>query len=348
MKILKYLFFLILLILIGGAIYFGTQDGTYEVSDSIVIDAPVEVVFDKVNDYKTWEEWGPWKEDDPTLVYSYAEKTSGEGASYSWEGELDGSMKTTKVIPYTLIEQDLTLLTPAGERNPKVVWNFEEVEEGTKVTWNMMGEHELMDKVYYSFSDMDFDGQMHEMQERGLSTLATSVKDDMEVFSINVDGITEYGGGYYMYTSAASSMNDVSNKMTPMMQEVLSYMENGNLQQSGNPFTLYNQVDENTNNVIFSTAVPVREKVITPSGSPVLCGFMEPLTAVKISLNGNYDHLSEAYEQGMAYLQQNNLTPNPSLPMFEVYITNPSEVPNPAEWVTQIYLPIITPADPNS
>ena len=56
MKILKYLFFLLLIIIIGSAIYFGTKDGSYDIQDTMVINAPPEVVFNKVNDYKNWEE----------------------------------------------------------------------------------------------------------------------------------------------------------------------------------------------------------------------------------------------------------------------------------------------------
>lgn len=346
MKILKYLLFLILIIIIGGAIYFATQDGNYDISDSKVIDAPVEVVFNKVNEYKTWEHWGPWKEEDPSMTFTYAEKTSGEGASYSWEGAMDGAMTTTKVIPNSEIHQDLTLMTPAGERNPKVYWHFEEVEEGTKVTWGMKGEHPMMDKMYYTFSDMDFESQMHEMHQSGLEGIAEAVDKDMKVYSVNVEGITQYGGGYYMYTSAAASMNDVPSKMGPMMQQVMGFMQDGNLQMSGMPFTIYNQVDEANNNVIFSTAIPVREKVLTPSGSPVLCGFMQPLTTIKTTLKGNYENLHLAYEKAMAYMTQNNLTAHPTAPMFEVYATDPTQVPNPADWLTQVYIPIVTPEDP--
>jgi hypothetical protein len=193
---------------------------------------------------------------------------------------------------------------------------------------------------------MDFEGQMHEMHLSGLEGIAKSVKEDMEVYTVNVEGITQYGGGYYMYTSAAASMNDVPTKMSPMMQQVIGYMEQGNLPMAGMPFTIYNQIDEANNNVIFSTAVPVREKVLTPSGSPVLCGMMEPVTTIKTTLKGNYQNLPMAYEQAMAYLAQNNLTLHPTAPMFEVYATDPTQVPNPADWLTQVYIPIVTPVDP--
>ncbi|RMA57897.1 SRPBCC family protein [Ulvibacter antarcticus] len=341
MKILKYLFFLILIVLIGGAIYFGTKDGNYDITDTKVIKAPAEVVFNIVNDYKTWEEWGPWKKEDSTMILTYAEKTEGEGASYSWKGEMDGSMTTTKVIPNKEIEQDLTLLTPGGERNPKVYWNFEEVEGGTKVTWGMKGEHPLMDKVYYATSDMDFDSQMHEMNQKGLEGLETLVMKKMNEYSINVDGVTNYGGGYYMYNTTSSMQSDVGQKMGPMLGQVSGYMQENNIQMAGMPFTIYNQIDEANGNVIFSACIPVREKIITPAGSPVLCGFMQPITTIKTTLKGKYEHLPEVYKEAKKYIAENNLIIHPTAKMFEVYSTDPGEVPNPANWLTEVYIPIL-------
>ncbi len=346
MKILKYLLFLILIVIIGSAIYFGTKEGTYDISDTMVIQAPPEVVFNKVNDLKSWETWGPWKKEDSTMTFNYAEKTSGEGASYSWEGEMSGSMTTTKVIPNKEIEQDLTLHTPAGVRNPKVYWTFEEVEGGTKVTWGMKGEHTLIDKAYYSISGYDFEKGMHEMNQQGLEGIAEEVAADMKKYTINVDGVTKYGGGYYMYTTTAAKQNEIGERMASMMNQVKGFIEQNKLNMAGMPFTIYNEIDNATGTVIFSTCIPVKEQVITPEGSPVVCGFMNPTSAVKTSLKGDYSHLSEAYAKGREYIEKNSLNTDPNAKMFEVYTTDPGEVPNPADWLTEIYIPIVPTPEP--
>ncbi|HBT09461.1 MAG TPA: AraC family transcriptional regulator, partial [Leeuwenhoekiella sp.] len=59
-------------------------------------------------------------------------------------------MRTTSVIENQRIEQDITFITPGGERTANVYWQFEKVENGTKVTWGMRGEHTLMDKAYFT------------------------------------------------------------------------------------------------------------------------------------------------------------------------------------------------------
>ena len=75
MKILKYLFFLLLVVLIAGAIYVTLQPNSYDVKRSKLIKAPVSVIFNNVNDYKNWKSWGPWHEDDPSIAETYSDKT---------------------------------------------------------------------------------------------------------------------------------------------------------------------------------------------------------------------------------------------------------------------------------
>lgn len=339
MKILKYLLFLILIVLIAGAVYFGTQDGNYDLSETKTIDAPVSLIYNKVNDYKTWEHWGPWKKEDSTMVFTYPENTVGEGGSYSWTGMMDGSMTTTSATENQEILQDLSLLTPAGERNPKVYWNFEETPEGTQVTWGMKGEHTFMDKVYYGLSGLDFNGDMKKMHDAGLDGIAKSVAEDMKKYSITVEGIKEYGGGYYMFTSAASKTTELSEKMGPMYGKILAFMQQNGIKQNGMPFTIYNEWNLENQTTIFSTAIPVKEKIIVTEGD-VLCGYMPPLSAVKTVLTGNYENLGEAHEKAQAYIKEKNLLLNPEHPMFEVYTNDPGLFPNPADWITEVYHPV--------
>lgn len=63
-------------------------------------------------------------------------------------------------------------------------------------------------------------------------------------------------------------------------------------------------------------------------------------------MKGNYKHLPEAYTKGRQYMEENDLQADPNGKMFEVYVTDPEETPNPANWLTEIYIPIITAPEP--
>lgn len=340
MKILKYLLFLILLVIIGSAIYFGTKDGSYDIQDSVVIAAPSQVVFDKVNNFKSWESWNAWKNDDPDIGYTYAEKSSGEGATFSWDGKKSGSITTKKVIPNSEIIQDITYNSPTGKSEAEMYWKFEGMGDSTKVIWGTKGEHSLVEKAYSSLKKSNFTTTIHKMNRTALGNIAEEVQGDMKKYSINVDGVTQYGGGYYMYTTSVAKQQEVGQKSISMMSVVQEFIAKNKLNKAGDPFILFNETDTANNTVIFSTGIPVREQVITPEGSPVVCGFMDPISAVKVSLKGNTDYIPQALQKGIEYLGNNDLVKDPAQKMFEIYVTDKIQDPNPANWLTEIYIPI--------
>ncbi len=346
MKILKYLLFLILIVIIAGAIYFGTKDGSFDVSKTKVIDAPPEVVYNNVKDFRNWEQWGPWMEEDTNMTITYAEKTEGEGASYSWKSEEmgDGKMQTVRVIPNKEIDQKIVFNSPMGDSESDVYWRFEPAEEAgkTKVTWGMKGEQSFMEKVFMSLQSEDFETSLGTMYQSGLDRLETELKTSMEQYTITVDGITQHGGGFYMYNTTAAKISEIGEKMGPMLGQIAGYMDTNNINSAGMPFTIYNEINEQNGTVIFSAAIPVAARVITPEGSPVLCNYMAPVSALKTTLKGNYDNLPEAYEAAKSYLATNNLLRDNSRNMFEVYANDPGEVPNPSDWITEIYIPVLT------
>ncbi|MGB3774870.1 MAG: SRPBCC family protein [Leeuwenhoekiella sp.] len=343
MKIIKYLFFLILLVFIGGALYFATKDGSYQIEKSEIIEAPVSVVFKKVNDYKTWENWGPWKKEDSTMVFNYPEKTSGEGASYSWNGkDWDGSMKTTEVIPNQSLKQQIDFETPAGERKADIYWRFEKVDQGTEVTWGMEGEHGLVDKAYFSIFNVDFESSTQKMFVDGLDGLRKNVEKELEIYSINVDGVTQYGGGFYMYSTTASSLEAIPQKMNQLLPAISSYMEQNSITRAGRPMTIYNTYDKLGETAIVSAAIPTTTRVIVPDNSNVLCGFMPAQTVIKTTLKGNYKNLDEAIDKAMKYLVDNNYKKSETSSLFAIYSNDREDVANPAEWLTEIYVPIVS------
>ena len=83
MKTFKYILFLLLIAIIGLAIYIAVQPNEFEFSRSRVIKAPKSMLFNKVNDFKNWPSFSPWIEKDSEAVLIYGEKTSGPGGNYS-------------------------------------------------------------------------------------------------------------------------------------------------------------------------------------------------------------------------------------------------------------------------
>lgn len=342
MKILKYLFFLFLIAIIAGAIYIATKDGEYHFEESTIVEAPLPVVFNEVNNYYNWETWGPWRTETDDMIISYNENTRGEGGGFSWKSENlgDGSIETVNVNPEESIEQRVIHNPTFSESDGKMYWEFEEVEEGTKVTLGMTGKQSFKEKLAFALTENSLSGIFKPRLSRSLEKLNKGLQNKMKVYSINVDGVTTHGGGFYMYTTTATKISQVPTRMQKMLTEVRNYMENNNIAMQGDPFVLYNSWDEQNNSAIYSVGIFTPSLVITPTDSDVLNGMMPVQKVVKTTLKGDHENLKEAWDLAYQYIEENNLQADEESQPFEVYKTDPDTTLNPANWITEIFIPI--------
>lgn len=342
MKILKYLFFLLLIVIIAGSIYIATKDGDYQVEETKVITAPVEMVFQEVNELKNWENWEPWSAEANDMIIEYGAKTSGDSATYSWKSESagDGEIKTITAKPYSEIEQEITFKTSFGESTSDVYWEFKEIENGTEVTWGIKGHQSFMEKLAFTFQEQSISEMMRPKFQKGLNNMESVILNKMNKYTINVDGVIQHGGGYYMYTTTASKISQVDEKMAPMFTEVSTYMDENGIEKNGNPFVLYNDWNETSGTAIFSAGIFTSSEVITPAESEILNGFIPNQKVLKTTLKGDYKNLKEAWDTAYKYIAENDLEVTEDAQNFEVHLTSPDQVANPAKWITHLYIPV--------
>ena len=339
MRIVKYFFILVLVVVVGASIYLASLDGSYDVKRTRLIGAEPEIVFNDLNDYRNWAEWGPWYERDSTIVVTYSDKTVGEGGSYSWTSEEgDGKMRTLNTQPFERIDSEILFKTPFGEMGSDVYWILKKTEEGTELTWGMKGEMPFMTR----FMASDMEEQMGPMQERGLELFDENLQRKLKVHSIEGMGVVDYSGGFYLYVSASSRISDLNDRFGPMMEEVSAYAKNKGIRLTGSPFTIYHKYDVENGTTMFSVGYPVSERVITDSGSDVLTGFMDRGRYFKTVLTGNYAYSAKAWEFARSQSEQlEGYAPDADGEPFEIYAVRPADTPNPSKWVTEIFVPVI-------
>ncbi|MEM6380792.1 MAG: SRPBCC family protein, partial [Bacteroidota bacterium] len=169
MKIFKRVVLFIVVVLVAAVAYIMFQPAEYNVSRSKVIKAPVGMVYNAVNDLRSWEQWGPWHDDDTTIVVTYGDKTVGLGASSEWlSKDGPGNMKVVAVEP----NKSIALKLQFEDYEPgDLKWTFEEVEEGTKITWIMEEDNApFVFKMVAAFMG-GWDAMLGPMQEQGLDNL---------------------------------------------------------------------------------------------------------------------------------------------------------------------------------
>ncbi|KJD35731.1 hypothetical protein PW52_08305 [Tamlana sedimentorum] len=339
MKALKYVLFLLLIVIIGFAIYIAVQPNSFSFSRSRVINAPTSLVFNKINDYKSWPSFSPWIEHEPEANLTYGDTTVGVNASYSWNGKIlgEGGMKTVNVEQNKSITQKIFFIKPF-ESESDINWTFDTTNEGTKVTWAMSGKQDFMTKMYVTFAGTIEENTSPDF-DRGLFKLDSIVTAEMKQFSVKIDGVSEYGGGFYMYKTTSATKENISKIIGKQFGEIMSYMAQNSIVASGMPFTIYNDMNPDNGAIIMSNAIPVLNKVTPTGDGQILCGYIPKTKVVKTTLKGNYTNLPKAWEQTMQYLAKNNIE-QANIPPFEIYTNDPGNFPNPANWITEIYIPI--------
>ena len=338
MKSLKYILLLLLILVIGFSIYIAVQPNSFNVTRTKVINAPQSVIYSNVIDFKNWEAWSSWIEEKPETVITLSEKTEGIGGSYTWEDEDGvGFMKTIGTEPMKSIAQEMQF---GDFPKSDVTWTFEPNEDGTtKATWNITGKDLPFGYKMFSAVMGGMEKQIGPHFERGLTMLDSVLQVEMKVYSINVEGVTQHSGGYYLYNTTSSKFSEFQQNMTAMLPKVGGYAMTHNVTMAGPPFILYHKWDEENDAVIFSCCVPTNSKIISAEPG-ILTGQLESFRTVKTVLKGNYDNLKEAWGATMTYISDNNLEMIEGGPMLETYITDPTSQPNPAKWVTEIYVAI--------
>ncbi len=75
----------ILIIAAIGSTFFMSEN--FRVSQTQVINAPTEAVYNEIVTLKNWENWSYWRSLDDKMITTYNDIPSGVGASYSWKSD---------------------------------------------------------------------------------------------------------------------------------------------------------------------------------------------------------------------------------------------------------------------
>ena len=245
-------------------------------------------------------------------------------------------MKTLAVHEPERLDQEIVFETPFGDMMSDVYWMIQSSENGTKLTWGIKGEMSFFTRFMVS----GMEEQLGPMEERGLELFDENLQRKLKKHSIDSIGVVDFSGGFYLYLSTSSKIAGMENKLEPMMLEIEQYIEDNSIRVTGSPFTIYHNFDEENGTTMFSIGYPIAERIVTV-GSDILTGFFERGTYFKTVLKGSYENNKLAWEKALfnaSSLKEYNFLE--AKEPFEIYVNNPSNTPNPAELISEIYLPV--------
>lgn len=336
MRILKYIFLLILLALVGITVYVATQKGDFEVTKSSLIKTQRTTVFDYVNDYKNWETFGSWMQKDGDLKFSYGAKTIGSGAKSSWEnGSDEGNIRTVFVKENDSIAQKVNYNGTIAT----ISWKFKDTIGGTKVTVYSKGKMDLMTKVS-SFFKGGVTSIVNDVCEKSLRNLDKTLNYEMKTYSIKVNGMVQRPSGFCLKQTVSCHIKSVSKNTKIMMGRMVHFFKKNKIAMAGKPFVSYDKYDVANDFATISVCIPVNQLISISDGSDVTSGEIVAFTCLKTTLTGDYSHSREAWEKAQKYITDNGLKQNFAGSYTEVYVKTIDDVKQPSKWVTEIYIPV--------
>jgi len=142
---MKFLKILLVIIIALVAIFFIAGiflPKTYTLSRTTMINAPDSIVYKNIADFNNFLKWNPWYKMEPTAKVVITGTPGQPGHMYTWNGDKtgQGEMTIKNVTPLKFIEHELRFIKPfEGVADNK--FTLEQVPEGTKVDWTMIGQN---------------------------------------------------------------------------------------------------------------------------------------------------------------------------------------------------------------
>ncbi|WP_264538465.1 SRPBCC family protein [Flavobacterium sp. N1736] len=336
MKILKYLFLLSLLTLVALTVFVATQKGIFSVERSKVINSPKATVYNYVNDLRNYEDFESWSLEDPTIRMSFPDKTTGNGASYSWEGaEGKGNAVTIKTKDGESIEQKMKFDGTEADVN----WTFKDTLAGkTVVTWKAKGTMSFLFKVYTALNGGS-DNVIGTIYEKSLANIDKNLDFETKTFTVKVNGVVKKTETPYIKQTFTSEISKVNKNARVVIPKLIHFSQTNGLHTNGKPFIIYHTYDTATGLAKISICLPINKEISISAGSDILSGKLNSFEAVKTTLTGDYSHTNEAIAKTRAFINNEKIVPELGWSHLEILTISKLDVKSPSKLMTEIYFP---------
>lgn len=301
------------------------------VRKSIVIDAPLEKVYEFVRNFKEWPAWSPWLITDPECKVSYAD----DGGQYTWEGDVVGAGEMSILSeekPNEIVYQ-LTFLKPFKSQ-AGVAMNFALKGGGIEVAWSMDSKLPFflffMRPMMTAIIGMDY--------ERGLRMLKELLETGSAGSKLEFPGEEAMPAQDYVGLRSAASIAEMGEAMEYDMKKLHDWVAANEVELAGTPFTIYHQWNPTKATTEYTLGFPLGKPLDSlPDG--FVAGERPACRAFSIKHTGSYCHLGNAWSSGINRARNKVFRQSKTIAPFEIYENSPAEV-SEEELETTVYFPL--------
>ncbi|AWB65748.1 hypothetical protein C2869_04530 [Saccharobesus litoralis] len=310
---------------------------SFSLDRSIEIAKPIEEVFQFVADFNNWRSWSAWIIQEPQCPVTIEGEPNTQGHKQTWDGDLigKGSISIASLFENQYLDFDLHFFAP-WKSHSKTQFKFSPIEmadgsEGTSVTWAMQGSL----PVFMFFFKKMMTAMIGSDYERGLAMLKEKLETGSVTSAVDINGVSEQKGFYYIGYPVTCHKKDISQKVSPLFEKLCT----ADLPKPDKVLTVVNKFDMVSEqcDMVVAFAYPNKPDFTVPDG--MIMADMPNHQALEVLHTGSYHHLSNGWTTLMCYLRHAKLKANKRLKEYEVYLNSPAEVPS-EQLKTAIYAPL--------
>ena len=334
MRTLKYLFAAFVFVIILGAVVGLFLPSKIEIQRSIEINSSSEQVFETLNSMSNFNQWSPWKNNDPKTVYNYSDHVSGVGSKVIWSYPNSANKGFHEIIestPYKKIKSKLSF----GDSTKDTFATFELVptKNGTIINW--LFEMDSGFNLIKRYSGLAIEDLIAGDFEKGLAQLKHYVEAKNQVTDLNIKIVTlKKQAIYALQIQQPENLEDIANKIGEAFAQILKNFAENRISMSGTPVVI-TKMDQGQNYHLIA-AIPVNQHIEAQSNK-MQAQFLPAGKAIQLVHTGSYDKLAKSYEKLNAFAYKNKLKKRAD--SWEDYISDPTMVKE-SELITHIYLPV--------
>jgi len=334
MNTVKILVIILLVAILGALTWAIFLPSDIHISKSIEIDAPVNKVFNQVNNFRNWGNWAPYQ--DSLYNARFEGNDVGVGAKMLWSDEKEGESVNTIIISEKN-KKIVTELAFNADKKAKSIFLFNEQGGVTEITWQM----NLKD-LSYPFGR--FVGFMIQKGAEynftlGLNSLKKFVESNKETldyygYQIHDDIIQPKS---FIGKDVKSTMENFDKTIGESLKEVISTMGSNNIAPIGYPIIVWNNFKPEGVSE-FICLMEINNKSENDGVNHNMYYSFPKRRVIWLEYKGAYKKSSIAWETLNSYIANNELQMNGS--PYEEYVTDPSIEPDTNKWITNIFFPV--------
>lgn len=304
---------------------------------SIEVAAPPATVYVVLNSFRRFQDWSPWKDDDPGALVVYSGAESGVGAKMAWSGEQGGgSQEIIETQPHSLVRIRLVFDGFEGD-GYTASYAIEPVgADASRVTWSFDAQYNGVIGRYFGLLT---DAMLGPDYDEGLANLKSLVEGlpDADFSTLDVEAV-DVAAQTIVYVSGTTTTDvaAITTAFSVAYSKVLAYMEARGVQRSGPNLAIARKWDEQNKVFEYDAGIPAADAKAGDPGE-VKVGTTYAGRALRAVHKGSYTQMAPVYAALYAYAGINGHEQNGNL--WEEYMRDPS-TGGEAELLTHIYMPI--------